>query len=172
MLLGLAAAVVALPGGAGAASLVPELRVATAFNSRFDADLVSAAWYTGVPRWTRAQRFEFAAGVIHGSATTRAFAFAGPDWQLTPARLDAFVEFSFGPTLLSGSTIDGHELGGNLHFRSALAVGRSFGRHRMTRIALRIEHISNGGLRDPNPGLDSIGLSFVSGIGRGQRPAR
>jgi hypothetical protein len=33
------------------------------------------------------------------------------------------------------------------------------------RIALRIQHLLNGGLRDRNPGLDLVGLNFVSRFG-------
>jgi hypothetical protein len=146
----------------------PEIRVATAYGGKYDADLLTLAWFTSAPGWTRAERIEFSAGVIQGRKRSRPIVFAGPVWRLTKPDRPSFIEFSTGPTLISGSTISGRELGGNLHFRSALAFGRVFGRRRLLRIALRFEHISNGGLRDENPGLESIGLSFVSAPGHHQ----
>lgn len=147
---------------AHATEMIPELRLATAFGGDYDVDILTAAWYVPAPRWTRANRLEVAAGAIQNSSSSQGFAFVGPVWLLTDERRATFVEFSIGPTLLSGSNFAGHELGGNVQFRSALALGREFGRRRLFRLALRVEHISNGGLRDDNPGLDSIGLSFSS----------
>lgn len=139
----------------------PELRVATAFAGKFDADVFTAAWYVETPAWIRADRLELAAGVINAADVSRPFAFAGPVWRVTPRRRGPFVEFSFGLTVIGGSTVDGRDLGGNLHFRSAVALGLAGGRGQAHEVAIRVEHISNGGLRDHNPGLDSIGLSFV-----------
>ena len=147
----------------GADSSVPEFRLATAYRGHFDATIISAAWYRAAPRWTRADRLELSLGVIDDDVS-RAFVFVGPTWRLGKGGSPAFAEFSFGPTALAGSTIGGRELGGNLHFRSALAVGMNLGATRKTEIALRISHVSNGGLRNRNPGLDSIGLSVVAGF--------
>lgn len=146
----------------GAAEL-PELRLSTTYRSGVDADVYSVAWYTGAPHWTGARRLEFSAGIIRDTNTSRPFAFAGPVWRLTDASRAPFIEFSLGPTGIAGATFDGRRLGGNLHFRSAFTLGTTFGVQQTMRIAFRVEHISNGGLRDDNPGLDSIGLSFVSG---------
>lgn len=139
----------------------PELRVATAYAGKFDADVFTAAWYVETPAWIRADRLELAAGVIDAADASRPFAFAGPVWRVTSRRRSAFVEFSFGPTVIGGSTVDGRDLGGNLHFRSAVALGLAGGRGHTFDVAIRVEHVSNGGLRGDNPGLDSIGLSFV-----------
>ena len=144
-----------------AADLVPELRVASAYEGRIDADVYTAAWFTAAPRWSLANRLEFAVGVIRDAHESRPFGFFGPVWRFASRRSASFLEFSFGPTVIGGSTIDGRELGGNLHFRSAIAVGLAGGRRRNFEVALRIEHVSNGGLRSTNPGLDSIGLGFV-----------
>ena len=162
MLLVLITLAVTLPQNAAAAEL-PELRLSTAYRSGVDVDVYSIAWYTRAPHWTRARRLEFSAGVIRDTSTSRPFAFAGPVWRLVGASRAPFIEFSLGPTGIAGATFDGRRLGGNIHFRSALALGTEFGKRHTMRIALRIEHISNGGLRDDNPGLDAIGLSFVSG---------
>jgi len=56
----------------------------------------------------------------------------------------------------------------------AAAAGVFFSRlRRLAAFALRNSHISNGGLRDDNPGLDFVGLSFPgadSPAGRIARP--
>ena len=145
---------------------LPELRIATAYGSEADVNVFTAAWFGKAPQWTRANRLEFAAGIIHDSEVIRPFAFVGPVWRLDGGSRSPFVELSFGPTVLGGATVGGRDLGGNLHFRSALALGKAFGRRQAFRVALRVEHISNGGLREANPGLDSIGLSFAFGNGR------
>jgi len=140
---------------------LPELRVATAYTGKFDADVFTAAWYIDAPAWTRGARLELAAGVINAADASRPFAFAGPVWRAASRGRAPFLEFSFGPTVIGGSTVDGRDLGGNLHFRSAVALGLAGGHNHAFEVAIRIEHISNGGLRRDNPGLDSIGLSYV-----------
>ncbi len=147
-------------GTTHAAEPFPELRVADAYRGVSDTYSISAAWFGPAPAWTRADRLEYSAGIIEDPASLIAFGFAGPVWRLTDATNPVFAEASFGPTLLSGSTVDGRELGGNLHFQSALMIGATFGNARPLRVSLRIAHISNGGLRSRNPGLDFIGLSL------------
>ena len=146
-----------------AGEMIPELRVATALGNQSDVHMISAAWYGDVPGWTRASRLEYSVGAINDADQSSGFVFVGPVWELIGGGRPTYLEFSLGPTLLSGSTIDGRELGGNFHFRSALALGRTFGARRNMHLALRVSHISNGGLRELNPGLDFIGLSFTVG---------
>ena len=140
---------------------VPELRVATTYGNSAGAAIITAAWYLPALRLTRANRFELAAGIIDDGDKANPFLFAGPVWARSNASERVFVEFSIGPAILSRSRVEGREIGGTLHFRSALAIGAAFGDHRDTRIALRIAHISNGGLQRTNPGLDFAGASFT-----------
>ena len=142
---------------------VPEIRVATTYGNSADAAVLTVAWYLRAPRLTRASRLEIAAGIIDDGDKSNPFIFAGPVWAASSASERLFAEFSLGPALLSRSRVEGRELGGTFHFRSALALGAAFGDRRSTRIALRIAHISNGGLRRANPGLDYVGMSFVIG---------
>ena len=150
---------------ARAASVLPEWRVATSFGSGENVAVYAGAWHTDGPRLLRARQLEIALGVIDAPEQSRLFAFVGPVWRVLDAHSGPFLDLSFGPTLITGSSIGGRELGGNFHFRSALALGVAFGRTVPSSIALRVEHISNGGLRDANPGLDLVGLSFVTGFG-------
>jgi len=157
-------AAAALQGApADASEMFPELRVESAYRGAADVDILSVAWYRSAPYWTRATRLEFAIGVIQDTRHSQPFAFTGPVWRLAAPGRAPFLEFSFGPAVLGGSRFDERELGGKLHFRSALALGTRFGRRRAWYAAVRVAHLSNGGLRRPNPGLDSIGLAFGTG---------
>ena len=150
---------------ADASGVLPELRLATTYRGTSDVTTYAGAWYSRAPRWTRAERLEMSLGVIDDKDSARAFVFVGPVWRFAKDGAAPFFEFSFGPTALAGSTVGGRELGGNLHFRSALVIGTTLGAHHAMEVAIRISHLSNGGLRDANPGLDLIGLSFIGGIG-------
>jgi hypothetical protein len=76
----------------------------------------------------------------------RDFSLGGP-WRLTPA---------FGVSLYEQG--DGKDLGGPLEFRSALEVGYRWPSDR--RLALVIYHLSNAGIYDRNPGMNSLVLTF------------
>ncbi len=161
------AALLSMPFGlVRADGLVPELRLATSYLGTSDVTTYTAAWYGRAPRWTLANRLEYSLGAIDDSQSLRAFAFVGPVWRFAGKDAPLFVDVSLGPTVLAGSTVvAGRELGGRFHFRSAVALGARFGARRDMELAIRVSHISNGGIRDANPGLDSIGLSFDRGFG-------
>lgn len=153
------------PAAAAPMLPIPELRLADTYLEGPDTRLLAAAWYIEAPSWTRVSRMEIAVGIIDGSGQGRLFASVGPVWRLNRAQTPFFVELGFSPTALGGSTLGSHELGGNFHFTSSLAFGRDFRRGPLARVALRVQHLSNGGLRHANPGLDHIGLSFISRFG-------
>lgn len=150
---------------AAASRPTPEFRAATAYRGFADVRHFAAAWYVTAPSWTRAGRMEVVTGIVAGSGSSRPFVSIGPVWRLNGTDRTFFAEFAFSPTVLAGSSIGARELGGNLHFTSSLALGTTFGKRRRQRIALRIQHLSNGGLHRVNPGLDLIGVSFVGSFG-------
>ncbi len=154
-------AVVTLAGEARAQT-VPELHLGQAYSNQRDTFLVSASWYVDAPAWTRASATELSLGAIDDGRRSRPFVSAGPVWRLQGDRRRGFVELGLSTTLVSGSTFAGSDLGGNLQFKSSLAIGRTFGRREGLRVTLRVQHLSNGGLRSANPGLDTIGLSFAN----------
>ena len=47
------------------------------------------------------------------------------------------------------------------NFGDHLAVGRSFGVQREHELALRVQHFSNGGIKEPNPGETFLQLRYV-----------
>ena len=55
-----------------------------------------------------------------------------------------------------------------LNFQSHLAVGQALGAHGENDLALRIEHFSNAGIREPNPGMDFVSLRYTYRFGSGE----
>ena len=135
-------------------------RVGVAADRFDDAWQLEAAWDFRAPRRLRARRLELAAGIIDTPDDTRGFVSLGPVWRFAANADRAYVELGLAPTLLTGSTIGEHDMGGVLHFTSSAEVGITLGRQGRAHLALRIKHTSNGGLHGTNPGMDVIGLSL------------
>ena len=135
-------------------------RVGVATDRFNDATQVTVSKGLRAPRRLRARRLDLTAGVTTTPGDTRGLISLGPAWRY-PADADrGYVEFGFAPTLLLGSTFGERDMGGFLHFTSSAEVGVHFGSRSRGRIALRIQHTSNGGLDSTNPGMDVISLSF------------
>ncbi len=146
---------------AHSSELAPDvLHVGAATDKFGDTTSIAAGFDLPSPKLLRAQRTVLGIGWLSAPDKDRPFVSLGLVWRfpVTPERY--FVEAGVSPTLLSGSYIDGRDLGGNLHFTSSASIGYRFGVSRRYSIALRIQHTSNGGLNRTNPGLDMIGLSF------------
>ena len=96
-----------------------------------------------------------AAGGLYANADGAVWVFGGlrrdfrlaERWWITPA---------FGASLYSQG--NSKNLGGALEFRSAIELGREF-RNR-TRLAFGIYHLSNAGIYYPNPGSNSLILTY------------
>ena len=147
---------------ANAETLLPSDYRFLAAGEKFDGVRQYAlAFKMRPPRRLRARHLELAIGSISSSNEDRAFVSFGPVWRLPITGARAFVEFGFSPTLISGSTFDGRDLGGNFHFTSSAAVGATFGRQQTVAVALRVQHTSNGGLGDTNPGIDMLGINVA-----------
>ena len=138
-----------------------EYRVATASKKFEDTSQFAVAFRMRPPRRLRARHLELAVGAISTSQETRAFVSLGPVWRLPINHRLPYVELGFSPTLLTGSSLNGRDLGGNFHFTSSISIGATFGTRQNISVALRVQHTSNGGLSSTNPGLDMIGLNFA-----------
>ncbi len=69
------------------------------------------------------------------------------------AALTPFVEISVGARLLShASTSDEHRYGSAFQFADMAGVGVTFGSRRQGEAGFRYQHVSNGGIKQPNPG--------------------
>jgi hypothetical protein len=71
----------------------------------------------------------------------------GGSWILTPAFAMALYEEG-----------DGKDLGGPLEFRSALEIGYEWASRK--RLAVAIYHLSNAGIYNHNPGMNSLILTY------------
>lgn len=84
-----------------------------------------------------------------------------PTLRLAPRSqetLQPFVEAAVGAHLLSTTRIDNRSLSTAFQFGEQLAIGvRVSGRVPVV-ISLRGEHVSNGGIKEPNPGVTFAGI--------------
>lgn len=66
-----------------------------------------------------------------------------------------FVEGSIGVRALSHTRVSPERsLGSALHFSDMLGLGWQWGPGGRSTLGVRIQHLSNGGLKKPNPGID------------------
>jgi hypothetical protein len=89
------------------------------------------------------------------------------DFGLTPVfRLERaggtpYVEAAIGFHLLSDLDVGtGSEFSTRLQFGDHLGAGARFGLHREYDLSLRLQHLSNAGIRNPNPGVNFLQLRF------------
>ena len=68
-----------------------------------------------------------------------------------------FVEASFAAGYYDAGS-GGTDLGGNVQFRSLLGLGYQLSDNRS--LSLAIDHLSNGGLEDRNPGREAVNLRY------------
>lgn len=83
---------------------------------------------------------------------------AGAKWT-TQSVIDSpfFIEASFMPGFYQRN--DSPDLGGHLHFRSALGMGYTF--ENGGNIAVSYDHRSNGDTSDINPGLETLAVRYA-----------
>lgn len=74
------------------------------------------------------------------------------DWAGSWGR--PYMEAGLGVHLLSKVHIGTRDLGSALQFGTHAGFGILFGNKEQWDLALRYEHLSNGGLKDPNPGIN------------------
>jgi len=146
-----------------AASLRPvDYRVLATVNNFDDTWQYAVTFRMRPPRRLRASHLELAVGAFSSTQDTRPFVSLGPVWRFPLNRSpDFFVDLGFSPTLVAGSTFNGEQIGGILHFTTSASVGAIFGARDKVSVSLRIQHTSNGGLNGTNPGLDMVGFNFT-----------
>lgn len=123
--------------------------------------------------WTGADpRFEWDANVWHGrgggsARGTLLGVGALPLLRWTFARAataQPFVDFGVGPRLWTGTSIaPGHRFGTAFEFGTVLGAGLHQPGYD---VFVRVEHTSNGGIRQPNPGINFIQLGVSWNLGR------
>lgn len=65
-----------------------------------------------------------------------------------------YLEVGVGIHLLSKVQIGPRDLGSTVQFGSHVGIGFMFGEGEQWELAWRYEHLSNGGLQEPNPGIN------------------
>lgn len=143
------------------AAILDEIRLSVAGEQFSGTEQLGVVFHLRAPTWLRAHHIEIAVGAIQNADDAQAFLSTGPVWRLGGLDQAVFVDFGFSPTVIGGSRFNDRDMGGNVHFTSSLSIGRTFGQSRQSAVALRLQHISNGGLNDANPGMDMLGLNFI-----------
>lgn len=72
-----------------------------------------------------------------------------------------FVEAAIGVHFISETWVSSRDLSSNFHFGSHVGGGWYFGRNGRFELALYIQHLSNAGLKEPNPGINLGLLQFA-----------
>ena len=84
-------------------------------------------------------------------------------YRFSDGRSPWFVEGGIGLSLLD-SRIQGPDkmMGSSFNFYDVLAAGFSFGANKRQELSLRLTHLSNAGLKKPNPGENFIRLRYTA----------
>jgi len=160
----LAVAALSLPSISSANDQPVRLHLLGAYDKFENTWLIGFAHELTIPRRLRATRLDLTYGAITTSSQTEAFVALGPVWQVPLPSDQFFLHLGFSPTLISGSTFEGGNVGGHMHFTTSATLGTTFGRRNPLALSLRIQHTSNGGLNSTNPGLDMIGINVALDI--------
>ncbi len=114
----------------------------------------------GFLRWQREPSglfWEAALGTFYRRDQYRVFLSGGPTWRFGPwSRFH--LDLGIHPTFLGGSRFHGADMGGNFHFTSFVSTGVVLGRRH--EFNARVQHTSNAGLNDDNPGADVAGIDY------------
>lgn len=114
-----------------------------------DRGHLSGYWQIGYTAWEAGR----VGGTAHSvsAAPVFVYTFTGPDLQ-------PFIEFGIGAAAFSRSRVGDQDLGSVLHFEDRLGAGIQLSGGQ--RLALRVIHYSNAGLKDPNDGIESWALVY------------
>lgn len=64
-----------------------------------------------------------------------------------------FLDLGIGADILSRTQIGTRHLSTAFQFHELVAVGAAFGAQKQYELALRAQHVSNAGIKEPNPGV-------------------
>jgi hypothetical protein len=87
--------------------------------------------------------------------------YAGALWEIESS-IGVFFATGVGAAVHDGyldkREPDRKRLGSRVLFRIPIEIGYAFGAHH--RLMFAFDHVSNAGLADPNPGLDTVGVRY------------
>lgn len=83
-------------------------------------------------------------------------------WRFDQGRSPWFAELGVGVSYLDRLyTTERKRFSTRFNFYDTLGAGRSFGERREHELSLRFAHVSNGGIRKPNPGENFVQLRYA-----------
>ena len=104
--------------------------------------------------WTLAGYWEFAAGVWHNADESTRELAATPVFRFE--RQGIYVEGAIGFHLVSTHISAHRRFSTSFQFGDHLGAGVRFGPGRRYDLGVRVQHLSNGGLASPNPGINFV----------------
>ncbi|MGH8496205.1 MAG: acyloxyacyl hydrolase [Gammaproteobacteria bacterium] len=129
-------------------------------------DLNQHALSIGLPlRWNAVAglnpELTITGGVLEQQRDRRGFISVGLTLEFHPSGARWFADAGFAPTYVGHADYaEGERLGAPFQFTTHVELGRALGKRRIHSIAIRLQHTSNGGFREPNPGVDMIGIAY------------
>ena len=146
-------------------------RVASADGGEFDGLMQQALFidfrlpwqWSPWPDVSASPKLVLEAGRFNQGSENRLFASLGPTLRLASDRwrVPLFMDLGLSPTIIDGSAFGDRDFGTSFNFTSHIALGLRFGRTKNHVVKLRLQHISNGGIDDVNPGVNMIGVDVV-----------
>lgn len=165
-MLPLAACLCAVPAVAGASTFSAQAGYARDNRHGVEKYEIAARW-DDIVQWQLSSRFSLSLDGEVNVANWRALSNrpssqlmefgVSPIFRLSYAAAYAspFIEASVGLRVLSHTEIaDGHRMGSAFQFSDMIGVGVAFGKAQRFAIGYRFQHLSNAGIRHPNPGTD------------------
>jgi len=121
-----------------------------------DAGHVTGFWEGSLSLWT-------ADRTILAVALSPVFVY-----EFTPENRDVvpYAAIGIGVSGISGTRLVGRDLSSHFQFEDRVGFGLRFGRTLAHDVNLRYMHYSNGGMVEPNHGIDIVMLSIGSSFGR------
>ena len=150
---------------AGTAAAQPQSEVVVSLGraaDNADIDVVRLAYRRTLPsnaRWWEPTLVELGGGIWRvpdlAGRTQRFDLHATPVWRADFAR--TYVEGGIGLYLLSHTiNNDVTHMSTSFEFGSHVGVGLRLGERRETRVGIALQHLSNGGIKEPNGGVNFV----------------
>jgi hypothetical protein len=108
--------------------------------------------------WHLAGYWEFSFGIWDNADESTADVAATPVFRFQ--RDSIYLEGAIGVHLVTSHISAHRTFSSAFQFGTHIGAGHRFGPGRRYDLGLRVQHISNGGLREPNPGINFVSLRF------------
>jgi lipid A 3-O-deacylase len=106
-------------------------------------------WDLGYTYWEAGKQ----AGARHSVSFAPVFVYEFGSGQIKP-----FIEAGVGVSMFTGASAGDQKFGSAFNFEDRLGAGLKFGDTQ--RVALRVTHYSNAGIKEPNDGIESYALVY------------